>query len=513
MDSLAVAFLLFVAGYLLYTKLRPSALSSLPGPPSRSFLLGNLADFSETDAGLISIGKIDMEAWFISRADRLLITDPRSLQHILQTTTYTWRKWSEKKEFDRRTTGYGLLWADGDTHKRHRKVMQPAFSASEAKAFLPLFSSRAALITTKWNDMLVANGELTATVDINWFASRATLDAIGQAAFDYDFGVMNNTNNEFAAVYQSLLFMGRSGALGLPSHIEIFLLDVAGLLPRRVLAWLTEHGRGPRFETIRKAEQIANQVSKEVLDERQREFNSLGSGSLKKDLMSLLLKANASANPLAQLSEIEIISQIRTIAWTLMELVKNPEIQARLREEIRKAERLVSNRNGNGFTVKDFEEMSYLGAVLKESLRFHPVAVYLHREASEDDVLPLSKPIVTKTGDILTELPVPRGTRAAISIAAYNRNKELWGEDAHEFRPERWLEPGRKGASLGVYANLVIELQAFLVELISNFEFLPTDKTSRIRRIPCGPVMQPFVEGEFEKGAQLPLRIKIAPRE
>jgi hypothetical protein len=101
-----------------------------------------------------------------------------------------------------------------------------------------------------------------------------------------------------------------------------------------------------------------------------------------------------------------------------------------------------------------------------------------YRYASQDDVLPLSQPITKISGEVIHELPVPKGTRIVASIAAYNRylessalhryfysdaafisnrNKDFWGEDAHTFNPERWISgiaKEKKAVSLGVYSNL-----------------------------------------------------------
>ena len=41
--------------------------------------------------------------------------------------------------------------------------------------------------------------------------------------------------------------------------------------------------------------------------------------------------------------------------------------------------------------------------------------------ALQDEILPLSKPILTESGDMINEVPVPKGTEIVVSIAAYNR--------------------------------------------------------------------------------------------
>jgi cytochrome P450 len=54
-----------------------------------------------------------------------------------------------------------------------------------------------------------------------------------------------------------------------------------------------------------------------------------------------------------------------SLTWTLFELCKHPDIQARLRAEIRETELLIQQRGGNSFAPKDYDSMVYLNAVLK----------------------------------------------------------------------------------------------------------------------------------------------------
>lgn len=66
--------------------------------------------------------------------------------------------------------------------------------------------------------------------------------------------------------------------------------------------------------------------------------------------------------------------------------------------------------------------------------------------ATRSTILPLSRPVVSKYPDpstgkpkLLTHIPIPKGLTIQIGIGASNRDKKIWGEDADEFRVERFL--------------------------------------------------------------------------
>ena len=71
--------------------------------------------------------------------------------------------------------------------------------------------------------------------------------------------------------------------------------------------------------------------------------------------------------------------------------------------------------------------------------------------------MPLSEPITGVDGTELHEIPVPKDTTVVVAIYSANRNKAIWGEDALEWKPERWLQPlpdaVREAPIPGVYSK------------------------------------------------------------
>jgi cytochrome P450 len=122
------------------------------------------------------------------------------------------------------------------------------------------------------------------------------------------------------------------------------------------------------------------------------------------------------------------------MACGLWELAKNPEVQTKLRAE------LDTNATAKGnadFTAVELENMPYLNAVLKvirlgdnakastkwttqEILRFHSPVPEFTRQASEDNVLPLSTPIIGSSGRTYRELNISKGTIVHVSMTGYN---------------------------------------------------------------------------------------------
>ena len=77
-------------------------------------------------------------------------------------------------------------------------------------------------------------------------------------------------------------------------------------------------------------------------------------------------------------------------------------------------------------------------------------------------VLPLSEPIQMLDGSVLTSLPIPKGTRLIPNLAACNVDPALWGPDASEWNPDRWLKPLPRAVEEarvpGIYSHMYVSL-------------------------------------------------------
>ncbi len=77
--------------------------------------------------------------------------------------------------------------------------------------------------------------------------------------------------------------------------------------------------------------------------------------------------------------------------------------------------------------------------------------------AKKDTILPLSEPIRGVDGTLITEIAIPKGTTFMLNLRACNTNKAVWGEDALEWKPQRWLQPlprtVEEARIPGIYAN------------------------------------------------------------
>ena len=57
----------------------------------------------------------------------------------------------------------------------------------------------------------------------------------------------------------------------------------------------------------------------------------------------------------------------------------------------------------------------------------------------QDDLIPLSEPVRTTTGNFVDSICIPKGTTIVVPFAALNCSVSMWGPDAKVFKPSRWL--------------------------------------------------------------------------
>ena len=110
------------------------------------------------------------------------------------------------------------------------------------------------------------------------------------------------------------------------------------------------------------------------------------------------------------------------------QLAHCPDFLSTLRSEI-------STLAGHRPTYTQLKNLPYLHALLNESLRLHPVVPMNARTALEDTVLPLGGGPDGKSPAF-----VPKGRIVSWNLFAMHRRKEVYGADALEFKPERWID-------------------------------------------------------------------------
>ncbi|XP_020091094.1 cytochrome P450 93A2-like [Ananas comosus] len=113
-------------------------------------------------------------------------------------------------------------------------------------------------------------------------------------------------------------------------------------------------------------------------------------------------------------------SSAASIEWALAEILNHPRVLQKLRQEI---DQVVGN--GRIVDETDLPNLPYLQAAVKETLRLHPPAPIIHRQATRD---------VTVEGYV-----IPAGTALFVNVWSVGRDPKYW-EDPSEFRPERFVD-------------------------------------------------------------------------
>ncbi|KAJ6568245.1 cytochrome P450 [Mycena vulgaris] len=420
-----------------------SVLDNIPGPPRKSLFTGNLTQFHDPDGELQTdlaqnYGQVvKIHGLFGER--QLFVFDPVALHTVLVKDQDLYEEEEMFMCLSSVLFGRGVFSTIRDDHRKYRKIMMPAFSATNLREIIPLFYE----VAERTRDGLIAPNIIDGphTLEFNSIISRTSLELIGRAGIGYSFDPMipgQEQTDRYAEAFRALL----------PAAFKLGLL-----LPLLPLVLKIPFPSFHRFminlipsSTLHRARDVVdftNATAAQLVSERKAAIlnGELDAKHDARDLMSVLMKGNMSSGG-THLTDNEMVAAISMILFAgtdttssamnriLHLLALYPDVQEKLRAEILAAP---EHMNHDLLT-----SLPYLDAVVREVLRLYPPPGPMSRIAWENTVLPVSTPIIGVDGTAMTTIAVPKGTPIHIAISAANHNKHIWGEDALEFRPDRW---------------------------------------------------------------------------
>ncbi|KAJ6476735.1 cytochrome P450 [Mycena vitilis] len=452
----ALEFALF---YALWTVVRRlwgrTTLDNIPGPPSESLLAGNLARLHGADGwdfhkmleedfnGVVKVHGL------LGRV-QLYVFDPAALHSILVKDQDLYQESHIFLSLAGLLFGKGILSTTGDEHRRHRKIMMPAFSTKHLRGMVPAMYEVAHRLSNNLLEPHLTVGPRE--LDMYAMLSRTSLEFIGRAGIGYSFDPL--TAGESIDEYTKSL-----------KDLTPAVFKLAVLLP--LVPWASKIGP-PSFrrfiltlipsKTLRVLCRRANALVRDKnMAIRQGNTDAMENSS---DIMSLLLKSNSTAGENMKYMDDELAAQTSMIIQAgtdtassalnriIHVLALYPDVQEKLRAELMQTKEPLSH--------DDLVGLPYLDAVIREMLRLYPPVTTMSRNVTQDSILPLSVPITGIDGRRVDAIAVPKGTEVYIAIAAANHNKAIWGPDALEFKPERWKNGRAQGVTVkmsGVYGN------------------------------------------------------------
>ncbi|KAJ7915756.1 cytochrome P450, partial [Mycena leptocephala] len=501
-----------------------STLDNIPGPPPTSFITGNLTEYHDAD-GWEFQRKLEQNYGRVVRfqgllgARALFVFDPAALQSILVKDQNLYGDYKDGIAMNSLVFGPGILSTEGDHHRKFRKIMIPAFSTANLRGMVPMFYEVVQRVRTSSASGIASqsSGRLE-MLDLNNVLCRTSLELIGQTGIGYSFDPMlpgKERTDQYARALKGLLPAIFKLGLWLP-----VLPAIAKIPSRAFLRFMISILPVPALREIRDITDFMSATALNLVRERK---EAIRNGTLEvkdeaKDIMSLLMKSNMASEEALRLTDEELVASTSIIIFAATDttssslnrllhiIAQNPDIQDKLRAEILGHPETMDHDTIVG--------LPYLDAVIRETMRLYPpVTPAVIRQAVKDNVMPLSSPVTGVDGTIMDTINVPKGTLCYIAIGASNHDKQVWGEDALEFRPERWVNGKADSVTTklcGVYGNTMtfiggnrscigfkfsqLEMKVVLCVLLRAFKFSQPDPRIKWRK--GDPIQAPHVDNE-----------------
>ncbi|KAF8060193.1 cytochrome P450 monooxygenase pc-1 [Lyophyllum atratum] len=391
-------------------------------------------------------------------SDLLLTYNPEYIKIMLATDFNNYVKGERFHNDVFSVLGSGVFNSDGDMWKFHRSMTRPFFTRDRISDF-GLFDRHADTVIALIKDRMRSGH----AIDIQDLMSRFTLDSASEFLFGHcvhslTAGLPYPHNASYVPPESNSPQAKRANEF---AHAFLEAQEVLSSRLRYGWIWpLAEIWEDKTKKPMKIVNAYLDPIIQEAITkkdaaprsaERKIESHVEDGETLIDHLVSL------SSDPVALRDETLNImvagrdTTASTLTFILYFLAMYPAVNARLREEI--IAKVGPTRRPD---YDDIKEMKYLRAVINETLRLFPIVPLNNRENIKETVWPSSEPGKKP-------IYIPAGTKCLYSVFLMHRDKDLWGPDAEEFDPDRFLDH---------------RLKTYLIK--NSFIFLPFNAGPRI---------------------------------
>ncbi|XP_038877591.1 cytochrome P450 CYP72A219-like isoform X2 [Benincasa hispida] len=361
----------------------------------------------------------------------------------------------------------GLAFHEGPKWVKHRKIINPAFHLEKLKDMEPAFYHSCNDMVSKWENMVYVEG--SCELDVMPFLQNMAADVISRTSFgsNYEKGEkIFKLQTELAnLVLQSTLRIYIPGWRFLPIKSNNKMKEISKEITTLVLGTINE-----REKSMKAGEAIQTDLLSLLMEFNLNEIKQHGNN---KDIGMSIEDVIAECK-LFYIAGQENIATL--LVWTMVLLSSYSEWQEHARAEVFEI---------FGTKKPDHDGLSRLKVItmiLNEVLRLYPPTNMLDRLVKKE----------TRIG----KFTLPAGVMLGLPIILIQRDPKLWGEDADEFKPERFSEGvskatknpmafvpfgwgpriciGQNFAMVAVKLALSMILQRFSFELSSSYTHAPT---------------------------------------
>ncbi|MCY9354290.1 bifunctional cytochrome P450/NADPH--P450 reductase CypB [Bacillus spizizenii] len=303
--------------------------------------------------------------------------------------------------------GDGLFtsWTNEPNWQKAHRILLPSFSQKAMKGYHSMMLDIATQLIQKWS-RLNPNEEIDVADDM----TRLTLDTIGLCGFNYRFNSFyRDSQHPFITSMLRALkeAMNQSKRLGLQDKMMVKTklqfqkdIEVMNSLVDRMIAERKANPDENIKDLLSLMLYAKDPVTGETLDDE----------NIRYQIITFLIAGHETTSGL--------------LSFAIYCLLTHPEKLIKAQEE---ADRVLTDDTPE---YKQIQQLKYIRMVLNETLRLYPTAPAFSLYAKEDTVLG-------------GEYQISKGQPVTILIPKLHRDQNAWGEDAEDFRPERFENPSR----------------------------------------------------------------------